>query len=153
MTYNKSGTNPQGKVTVTIYSRNKPDGSGLYDTPHTYVITSNAITELKLMTQVNGVTGQAGTSAPLAASFSSKVTVKDLTNGTGIDSGNMLQLVLTPAWSGGGVVHPAQASITVQKSQAAGGGLWYSSAWDWNYFPAATTVPKDLQPNSTIVID
>ncbi len=143
VTYNKSGTNPQGKVVVTIFSRNKPDGSGLYDTPHKYQIISNAITEMKLVTQVNGTALQT-----TAVSFSSKVTVKDLTNGAGLDSGNMLQIVLTPA----GVGQPNRASITIQKSQSVGGGLWYSSAWDWNYIPVPTTVLKALEAGSLIQI-
>ncbi len=106
--YNKSGTNPQGKVTVLVKSYNKPDGT--VDTAvHTYLITSNAISELT-MKGANVV------------SFSSKVTLKDMATGATIDSGNMMNVTLTDGLNGATDL----VAIQVQKST---GGLWYSDSW------------------------
>ena len=129
--YNKSGTNPRGKVTILVKSNNRPDGSVDPDNIYTYQITSNAISELQL------------TGLKLA-SFSSKVTVKWLKkDGTvvTIDSGNMLQMTMSDN------NNPDTVGITVQKST---GGLWYSSGWGAvNGVP--TTVEKPiLNGNFTI---
>jgi hypothetical protein len=87
---------------------------------------------------------------PGKASFSSKVTVKELvtvdgvTTSTTIDSGNVLQITLTDG-------SPDQVAITVQKSAGEGGGLWYSSAWGpVAPNPVPTTIPKAIQ-NGNIV--
>jgi hypothetical protein len=106
--YNKKGTNPQGKVTLWVYSYY--DQNGILTTAlHKYVITSNAISVLS-------VTGT------ISATFSAKCTVKEeLPNGsmTSIDGGAIMQITATNG-------SPDKLAITVQKSK---GGLWYSSNW------------------------
>jgi hypothetical protein len=102
--YNKSGTNPQGSVTLTFTSYNKPDGSA--DTvQHTYFVKSNSISELTFP-------------GPGGVSFSAKANVKDAA-GVKVDSSATLQVT---ADSTGKLV-----SISVNSKN---GGLWLSSAWD-----------------------
>ena len=128
--YNKSLTNPQGQLSITIHSYNKPDGTP--DTvEHTYWIKSNSIADMALV---------AGT-----ASFSSKTNVYEVTGGTkaGLDGGGVMQMTFTPAGgtyqvtaSTGSTVTltcPAISGgcvgVTAYKSAGAGGGVWFSSAW------------------------
>jgi hypothetical protein len=115
--YNNSGTNPQGKVRITVRSNRKPDGTiDLSGKIHTYVFTSNAISSLSV-NQTNRT-----------AAFSSKATVVELvTNPDGsvttvsLDGGAILQMAITDTT-------PADTiGVTVQKSK---GGLWFSSQWD-----------------------
>jgi hypothetical protein len=115
--YNKSGTNPQGKVKITIRSllnaaTGVPDGK-----LHTYLVASNSISSLS----VNGS----------KASFASKANVVELaTNADGtvtavdIDNAAVLQLALTDNGPSGDTI-----AVTLNKSR---GGLWFSSAWDGN---------------------
>ena len=113
--YNKSGTNPQGKVFLYVDTKRKPDGT-LDTKVHTYQITSNAISTLSV---TNGSAG-----APSTASFSAKTNVVELNpdgTTTPIDSGNVMQLAITDGPAGDTV------AFTVQKSR---GGLWFSSKWD-----------------------
>jgi hypothetical protein len=128
--YNKSYTNPQGKVIVTFSTYNKSNGDA--DTVlHNYVAISNAISELTQLPQKSG--------EPLY-SFSSKVTLKEiLPNGSTIslDSGNMLNVTLRqataaiPATQTTPLVpaQPAKMSVQIQKSAGQGGGLWFASSW------------------------
>ncbi|MBI3242539.1 MAG: Ig-like domain repeat protein, partial [Chloroflexi bacterium] len=128
--YNKSGTNPQGKVKVTVTSNlnaltGLPDGK-----THTYVITSNAISSLSVK-------------AP-NANFAAKANVIELvTNPDGsvtavsLDSGAIIQLALTDATTD-------MVGVTVNKSK---GGLWFSSKWD-----GTKTVEKAILNNGAIRI-
>jgi len=109
--YNKKGTtptNPQGKVTLWVYSYY--DKNGILTTAlHKYVIKSNAISVLS----ITGAT---------KATFSAKCTVaEELPNGTmtSIDGGAIMQITTTNG-------SPDQLGITVQRSK---GGLWFSSGW------------------------
>jgi hypothetical protein len=111
--YNKKGTNPQGKVTIWVWSWYKPDGT-LDTTTHKYVITSNAIATLAINQK-----GALGT-----ASFSSKATVKEELSGggmSGIDGGAVIQISVTDQDTTGDLL-----AITVQQKK---GGLWFSSNW------------------------
>jgi hypothetical protein len=133
VTYNKSGTNPQGQVTVYIRSCNNRDGSvdPLCDpskpaTWHVYFIKSNSISELSLR---NG-----------SASFGSKTNVyEQLPDGSkvGLDGGGTMQIVFTPYGQTipSGMYVGTNATCTNQMGCAAltayksTGGVWYSSAW------------------------
>jgi hypothetical protein len=111
--YNNKGTNPQGKVTIWVWSYYKPDGT-LDTTIHKYVIKSNSISTLAINQKVAGT-----------ALFSSKATVKEeLPDGSmvSIDGGAILQISVTDKDSSGDLL-----AITVQRSK---GGLWYSSNWN-----------------------
>ncbi len=137
--WNKSGTNPQGSVNVLIKSHNQPDGSLDPNNIYTYSVTSNAISELTL--RVDPTTGTP------TASFGGKVTVKwEKADGTvqTIDSGNMLQMTLND------YNKPDMVAITVQKSSAIGGGLWYSSGWGPGSNGVPTTIQKPIVGNVTI---
>jgi hypothetical protein len=130
VSYNRSGTNPQGQVTVRIATCNLPDGTREQGctsaNPHRYLIKSNSIAEL---TNRNG-----------SASFSSKTNVFKLENDgtqTPLDGGGTMQVVFTPQ---GGTIPSGMflgtnstctnqmgcVGITANRST---GGLWYSSAW------------------------
>ncbi|MFP5298910.1 MAG: MBG domain-containing protein, partial [Actinomycetota bacterium] len=121
--YNKSGTNPQGKVSLRVHTMRRPDGS-LDTRMHTYQITTNAISTLT----VNNATGK--------ASFSAKANITEVIanadDGTvvmvPVDSGAILQLVLTDGKTGG----VDTVGFTVQKAstKGSGGPLWFSSLWD-----------------------
>jgi hypothetical protein len=103
--YNKSGTNPQGSITVTVNSFNKPDGS-VDNTVHTYQIKSNSIAELTF--PASGL-----------ASFSAKATIQDLTTGDSVDAGATLQITMNQNLTTAGIV------VLNRK-----GGLWFSSNWN-----------------------
>ncbi len=155
VTYNNSGTNPKGQVTVTIRSCNRIDGTvdpncSISDpaTHHIYWIKSNSISELS---RISG-----------AATFGSKVNGYELLpNGTKVnfDSGNTMQLVFTPfgvkmpagtyATGYGTASSPTNtcsnangcASIVIFRSA---GGVWYSSSWG---APHNSTTPRTVQRN------
>ena len=166
MTYNKSGTNPQGQVTVTITSCNKPNGeieaNCDQNTPqkwHKYFIKSNSISELTLI-------------AGGSASFGSKTNVyEQLADGskTGLDGGGTMQLVFTPytkqmpagmftstaPGTSTGVCNNQSgcASVVIYRSSGAGGGVWYSSAW--GQAPPNTaprTYLKKVAPGGNVVV-
>jgi hypothetical protein len=153
--YTRTLTNPQGQLTLQIYSRNKPNGEP--DTKmHTYEVKSNAIADLVLVGNIGGKT----------ASFSSKTNVYEVTGNTkvGLDGGGTMQFRFTQPGgsyqvsSGTGnsnvtLTCPSTsngcASVIVYKSNTLGGGVWFSSAWG----PVTTggtpqTVGKTLKPNS-----
>jgi hypothetical protein len=159
VTYNRSGTNPKGNVTVKITSCNKPDGSVeagcTISTPakwHIYVIKSNSISELSL---ISG-----------SASFGSKTNVsEELPDGSkvSLDGGNTMQLVFTPngqhfptgmSVTGGICTNQSGcASIVIYKSNGLGGGVWYSSAWGQPM--GTTTAPRTYLKNvisGTVVV-
>jgi hypothetical protein len=141
VSYNKSLTNPQGQLDVTIHSWNKSDGTvDTTGTEHTYWAKSNSISGLNII----GLTP--GTST---ASFTAKYNLYEMTGGTktGIDSGGLMQFTFTPAggWytvttgvttaaaTGGAQTqsYPCNnsngcASIVIFRSA---GGVWFSSAW------------------------
>jgi hypothetical protein len=113
--YNKSGTNPQGKVKLVINSTRNRNGN-VDGSMHTYVITSNAITSLNVT----------GTKADFAAKCNVDELVADPITGVitevNLDGGAIMQLSLT-----GGTAQ--LLGVTVNKSKNVG-GMWYSSNWD-----------------------
>jgi MBG domain (YGX type) len=135
--YSKSGTNPQGQLTLAIHSFNKPDGS-TDGKPHAYYVKSNSIANLAFTGTVGG---------PRTATFSAKTNVYDMTGAkVGIDGGGTMQFTFSQpgaqyqVTSGGQTVtltcpktlpdgsnNPVGcASVIVYKST---GGVWFSSAW------------------------
>jgi len=124
--YNKSLTNPQGKVNILVKSYNKADGT--IDTNiHTYSIVSNSI---------SGLTEALDPRTNMTmVSFSAKANITEVTNPlspVSVDSGVTIQLIFSPS----GTNTPQTGSITVPKKT---GGLWFTSAWD-----GTRTVQKTL---------
>jgi len=133
VTYNNKGTNPQGQLTLTIHSYNKPDGTS-DGTEHSYFVKSNSISE---MTLHNGDT----------VTFSSKTNVYEMTpdGKVGLDGGGVMQFTFTRpggayyVTTSTGTAAPLQltcpstsngcASVVVFRSSGLGGGVWFSSAW------------------------
>ena len=132
--YTKSGTNPQGKVSIRITSWYKPDGT-LDSKLHYYQVDTNAIASLS----ASAATG--------TATFSAKATVKELF------FNEAMELVATVSLDGGAIVQLAMTdssggdklAVTVQKS-AKTGGLWYSSNWN-----GQKTVEQAVTDGSIIV--
>ena len=123
--YNKSGTNPQGGVTLLFNSFNKADGS--VDTAlHTYLIQSSSISELTL--QGAGV-----------MSFGSKSVIQDVTNPA------------APISVGGGATLEITANSNSQSIAvtviAKSGTTLLSSAWN-----GIQTVPKPLVQNTGTIV-
>ncbi len=118
VTYNKSFTNPQGKVTLLINSFNKPDGT-VGTTLRTYLISSNSIASLT--SPVKGAVYY----------FSGKANIQDITNPaapvsidgnctfqmTTVNSGASYQSVTYPH---GGI----QIEVQSQK-----GNVWIAGGW------------------------
>jgi hypothetical protein len=130
--YSKSGTNPQGQLTLMIHSYNKPDGT-TDGRPHNYFVKSNSIANLAF-------TGLS-TSPGKTATFSAKTNVYDITDTkVGLDGGGTMQFTFTQpggqynVTSGGSTktltcptsAQNGCASVIVYKST---GGVWFSSAW------------------------
>ncbi|MCX8033169.1 MAG: hypothetical protein N3B14_07280, partial [Thermoleophilia bacterium] len=136
VTYTKSGTNPQGKVSIRITSYYKPDGTR-DNKLHYYRVDTNAIASLNV------------DAATKTATFSAKATVKELVfneamelvETVSLDGGAIVQLAMTDAPNGS----PDKLAVTVQKS-AKNGGLWYSSSWD-----GTKTVQESLGDGTIIV--
>jgi len=103
----KSVTNPKGKVSLLVLSRNKPDGT-VDIWPHLYAIKSNAIASLNITSPT--------------ATFSGKANIAEINLLTGVSTsieGNcQMVLDLTDG--------PDQVGITIQRN---GGGIWYSNNW------------------------
>ncbi len=136
--YSKSGTNPQGQLTLMIHSWNKPDGTQ-DGQRHTYFVKSNSIASLSLLSSPP----TAPTPSARTATFSSKTNVYDIT-GTkvGLDGGGTMQFTFTEPGGQYKVTSSATgqpvtltcpttatsgcASVIVYKST---GGVWFSSAW------------------------
>jgi hypothetical protein len=135
--YSKSGTNPQGQLTLAIHSYNKPDGS-TDGKPHAYYVKSNSIANLAFTGTVGG---------PRTATFSAKTNVYDMTGAkVGLDGGGTMQFTFSqpgatyqvtsagqtvpltcPQTLPNGSANPVGcASAIVYKST---GGVWFSSAW------------------------
>ncbi|MBI1761329.1 MAG: hypothetical protein HYR56_07835 [Acidobacteria bacterium] len=124
VSYNKSFTNPQGKVNIIVKSLNRSNGT-VGTAVHTYSITSNSITTFTSAV-VNG---------QQVVTFGAKCNVVEITNPAtpiALEGGAQMQIVMSPPAGSSGQT----ASITVQKN---GGGMWYSSAWD-----GTKTVAKPL---------
>jgi hypothetical protein len=130
--YSKSGTNPQGQLTLLIHSMNKPDGTQ-DGKQHLYYVKSNSIASLAFVGDTS--------STAKTASFTAKTNVYELLSGsrTGLDGGGTMQFMFTQ--NGGtytvttGTGSSKQltcsstsgcASVIVYKST---GGVWFSSAW------------------------
>src|SRR5205823_9772728 len=88
--YSKSGTNPQGQLTLLIHSHNKSDGTmDASGAEHTYFVKSNSISGLAFIT--------ASGSVAKTASFTAKTNVYELAGGSrvGIDGGGTMQFQFT----------------------------------------------------------
>ena len=110
MTYNKKGSNPQGRVSVIVHSMNNPDGSPA-TLMRTYKISSTAISVLA----ADAIKG--------AASFSSKATVQDITdplNPIAVDGAATLQVEMKDA---------ATDTISIYVLNKAG-GVWFVNKLD-----------------------
>jgi hypothetical protein len=119
VTYNKKGSNPQGKVTVLVHSMNNPDGSPALSM-RTYKITSTAISVL-------AADPNKGT-----ASFSSKATLQDITdplNSFSIDGGATLQLEMVDG-DKGTAAHPAVGDTVSIYLLNKNGGVWFANKLD-----------------------
>jgi hypothetical protein len=126
VTYNKSKTNPQGKITVMVKSFNRPDGT-VDSVLHIYLMKSTAISELTLP-------------KPGQVSFGSKATIQDITNPDrpiSVDGGATLQITMTDDTVD-------RVGIVVQKKE---GGVWFSSGWD-----GQKTVEKPLDGGGNVSI-
>ena len=131
--YIQAGTNPEGRVTVTIHSCNKPDGSvdkrcvaGKAATHHVYIIETNALSEASLI---------AG-----GATFASKTNVYEvMSNGTkvALDSEGSMQIMFIPKdqmipvemGAAGGTMCTDEGGCAAIAAQKSNGGVWYSAAW------------------------
>jgi hypothetical protein len=116
VTYNNRFTNPQGKVSITVYSYYRPDGTLdaaalAAGTPHTYVIRSNAISTLSISNRV--------------ATFTAKANIQQIFGdgrpALSVDGGALLQISVTDG---------ASDLLGVQVSNSKSGGLWFSSNWN-----------------------
>ena len=115
--YTKSGSNPQGKVSMLVSSLNKPDGTQ-YPSLHTYRITSTAISVLAANTTMG------------TATFSSKCNIIDLTTGNGVDSGVTMQITMTDGGKGI-ITNPLGLGDTVSLYILnKNGGVWFANKLD-----------------------
>jgi hypothetical protein len=123
--YNKSLSNPQGGVDLTVYSYNKVDGT-TDSQLHTYRFKSTSISTLQVNT----------TATPAKATFSSKANVVEIVNGqeVSVEGNDTMQLTLTDVDPLGG--NGDTLAISVQRTK---GGTWYSSNWN-----GTTTVEKAI---------
>jgi len=127
--YNKAGTNPQGKVKLTITSDR--NAAGLVDgKTHTYVVTTNAISTLSVKLPNANFSAKANV-AELVTNPDSTVTA------VGLDSGTIVQLALTDS---------STDTLSVQVSRS-NGGLWFSSGWN-----GVKTVERAILNNGAITI-
>jgi hypothetical protein len=114
--YTKSGTNPKGKATITIRSMYKLDGT-LDNTPHTYVIQSNAIASLV----VQQLSSSAGGGA--VGDFSAKANLYEQMPDLSLvqyEGGAILQM---QTFQNCGI---QELAITFFRKA---GGIWFSSNW------------------------
>ncbi|MCA1834555.1 MAG: hypothetical protein LC750_17810, partial [Actinobacteria bacterium] len=151
VTYSKSGTNPQGQLTLIIHSYNKPDGTQDGQL-HTYYVKSNSIANLSSI----------GNPGQRTASFSSKTNVYELSGSTrvGLDGGGTMQFQFTEAGGSYQVTNGSGQTVTLTcpsgtsgcasvVSYKSTGGVWFSSAW--GALPGSSipqTVEKTLKANS-----
>jgi hypothetical protein len=135
VTYNKSFTNPQGKVSVQFNSMNKPDGS--VDTVlHTYQIVSNSI---------------AGLTAPVPGAvyqFTAKCNVTDITNPASpinVDGGATMQVTtINSGQTYNNVAYP-NGGVNVE-IQPKSGGVWVAAGWS-----GAQPTFKQMAPGGGVV--
>ncbi len=125
VTYNKSGSNPQGNITAQFNSKMAPDGVTVYPTYHHYLIKSTSISSLVMVS--SGV-----------EQFNAKAVVQDLTAGTSVDGGATLQAIITDGQFGGRI---AADKLNVTLYNGKTGGLWFSSSWG----PSGTGKPPSPQ--------
>jgi hypothetical protein len=123
--YSKSGANPQGRVTATVYSWYKPDGT-LDTTRHTYKIKSTSISLLAANTDQTAGDNYG------RAQFSAKANVQELLpNGTlvSIDGGATMQITVKDG-------HPATLSTPGDGDLVSiyilnkSGGVWFANQLD-----------------------
>ena len=115
VTYNKKGRNPQGRVSIVIWSWY--DANGLLDnTLHKYIITSNAINATVVNQPDQG-----------HAYFSSKANLKEEINGQtfSVQGNSVLQMWLFDENNDGG----PDGLLGIQYDRQ-DGGIWYSSNWN-----------------------
>jgi hypothetical protein len=124
LTYTKSGSNPQGKVTLLVHSKKNPDGiSPDFAEPHCYKITSTAIASLT----VNG-TNSAATGKAL---FTSKCTVQDITNPNSLpislDGSATLQVTATDGTPNLTPPYPGKDDYVSVYVIGKSGGVWFAN--------------------------
>jgi len=128
--YTKSGTNPKGKVNITV--RSLYDRNGILDSKlHTYLIRTNAIALLAISTPT--ATG----------TFSAKANMEEqLGNGTlvSVESGATFQMV---AYQNS---NTQKIAITYYRKA---GGVWYASNWD---AINAKSVLQSVNSGSTVFV-
>jgi len=115
VTYNKKGRNPQGRVTIVIWSWY--DANGLLDnTLHKYIITSNAINATVVNQPEQG-----------HAYFSSKANLKEEIDGQtiSVQGNSVLQMWLFDDNNDGG----PNGLLGIQYDRLEG-GIWYSNNWN-----------------------
>jgi hypothetical protein len=111
--YNKSLTNPQGGVQLTVKSYNDKNGNPTTYL-HTYRIKSTAISVLAVKSP--------------KSQFSGKANVAEVINGSevAIEGNCIMQLSLHDAGATTDASDVDSLGITIQKSK---GGIWYSNNW------------------------
>ena len=111
--YNKSLSNPQGKVYLTIRSYNDKLGN-VTNVLHTYKVKSTAISVL-------------ATTSP-TAQFSGKANVTEIVNGTevNVEGGAQMQLSLYDGQAPAQNNAADKMGITIFRTS---GGVWYSNNW------------------------
>jgi uncharacterized protein YjbI with pentapeptide repeats len=126
--YNKSLSNPQGKVYLTIRSYNDKNGN-VTNYLHTYKVKSTAISVL-------------ATTSP-NAQFSGKANVSEIVNGTevNIEGGAQMQLSLYDGQAPGQNNQADKFGITIFRNS---GGVWYSNNWIGNKTEDATLCGGDV---------
>ena len=120
--FNKSLTNPQGRIELTICSKRNKNGVDDGNL-HIYKVKSTAISTLVV-----------GKPTPADAQFSSKVNVTEiLANGTvvGIESGIPFVMdIFDGNMSSDNPKPPDKIGVTIYRKT--GGGVWYSNNWEVN---------------------
>ncbi|WP_460546596.1 MBG domain-containing protein, partial [Hymenobacter frigidus] len=131
--YNKSLTNPQGRVEMTVFSKYDRNGNLTANT-HTYKLKSTAISVLS-------------TTNP-TAQFSSKANLSEIVNGVSqsIEGNCSMQLNMYDGKGNLAVTTDKvdRLAITVYRSN---GGIWYSSNWD-----GTKTILRDVNPLDEVTV-
>ncbi|MDP3313100.1 HYR domain-containing protein [Lutibacter sp.] len=124
----KSITNPKGKVSLTVASYNKPDGT-VDNKLHFYLIKSNAIASLNITSPT--------------ATFSGKANIAEIVGGNLIPIEGNCQMVLDLRDNdlSGNSNSIDLAGITIQRN---GGGIWYSNNWESTKTVARTICDGDI---------
>src|SRR5688500_6115796 len=137
--YNKSCTNPQGGVEITVSSFNDRNGNldqnaVLENKPRVYKIKSNAISVLSVTSP--------------KASFTSKANISEIINGVeqSIEGNCTLQMDMI---DGLNATTYDQLAVTIYRKA---GGVWYSSYWDGTRTvlnPVCGSIPDQLSVTGT----